>query len=131
MDKITTSPVESPNCWRVKSPLRTEAIPLAQQGSSNNQNTLSRRFLVVNRKWMIITNLESNANVEDEMMLPFPLPRQVTIHTILERTPARAKNEATTSIKSTKVQLYNSQKGNRSNIIIMNSKIGTIMIVVY
>jgi len=118
-------------CWVGKSPLRTEAIPLAQNGSSNNQITLSSRFLVVNQKWIIITNLESNANVEDELILPFPLPRQVTIRTILEQIPVHAKNETNTSIKSTNIQLYNSQKGNRSNIIIINSKIGTIMIVIY
>lgn len=79
----------------------------------------------------MITILESNANIEDELILPFPLPWQVTIRTIPERIPAHAKNETNASIKSTNIQLYNSQKGNRSNIIIINSKIGTIMIVVY
>ena len=65
------SPVESPICCTGKSPLRTEAIPLAQKGSNNNRNTLSRRFLVVNHKWIVLTNLESNANIDDELILPF------------------------------------------------------------
>ena len=48
IQKQTTSfsPAESPNCWTGKSPLRTEAIPLAQHGSSNNHTTLTRRFLI-------------------------------------------------------------------------------------
>lgn len=68
----SSSLAESPNCWRGKSPLRTEAIRLAQNGSSNNQITLLCKFLVAYWKWITRTNLESNANVEEELILQFP-----------------------------------------------------------
>ena len=55
---------------------------LAQTGSSNNQTMLSRKFLIASKKWIMITYLDSNANVRRRDVALVPLSRPVTIPTI-------------------------------------------------
>ncbi len=84
---------------------------LAQMGSSNNQITLTHRFLIENQRPMMRAYLDSNASTCRRVVAPIPLLQLVTIPTILVNgTPAHAKNDTNTSIKSNRCNYISVRK---------------------
>ena len=130
---INVSPVESPVCWRGKSPLRTEAIPTSpdrvqQQPSHAKTQVPNCKIPRCDKRPTLIPTLPL---FMEKMALPSLAPTDHNSPVRCNQTPARTRrNNKQTSVKPNRCN-YVSVREDTTHSMKHEHLSGTIIVVVY